>query len=171
MACALTQNYTLGCRDTAGGIKTLYLIEFDNVSGITESAGTASAISKANNGRFWRYDLTLNTGEWNEEYNDSRENGTSFHKQNLDFVLNKMQASWSQEIKLLAQNRIIAVVADFGSKYWLLGQENGLMREGGKGGSGKAKGDRNGYELKFTSEQVNPALEVTSGIIAGLITP
>lgn len=171
MACALTQNYTFGCRDVAGGIKKLYLIEFDNVSGITESAGTASAISKANNGRFYSYDLALNTAEFSEEYNDSRENGSTFHKQTLDFVLNKMQATWSQEIKLLAQNRLIAVVADIGGKYWLLGQENGLMREGGKAGSGKAKGDRNGYELKFTSEQLNPALEVSSGIITGLTTP
>lgn len=171
MACALTQGYSLDCRDSAGGIKSIYLIEFDNVSGITQSAGTATVISKANNSRFWKYNLQRATGEWSEEYQDSAENGTSFNKQNLSIVLNKTQATLSQEIKLLAQNRLLAVVEDRNSKYWLLGETNGLQRDGGKAGSGKAFGDRNGYEINFTSEQTLPAIEVTSGIIAGLITP
>lgn len=171
MACALTQGYSLGCRDTAGGIKSVYFIEFDNVSGITQSAGSASAISKANNARFWKYNLKRSTGEWMEEYNDSSENGTSHHKQTLSLVINKMEATVSQEIKLLAQNRLLAVVETQAGKYWLLGEKNGLERDGGKAGSGKAFGDRNGYELTFTSEQIEPAIEVASGIISGLTTP
>lgn len=173
MACALTQGYSIGCRDSVGGIKSVYLIEFDNVSGITQSAGTATAIAKANNGRFWKYNLQRGTGEWMEEYQDSIENGTSFQKQTLSLVLNGMTAATSQEIKLLAQNRLIAVVEtqEPTPKYWLLGETNGLMREGGKSGSGKAFADRSGYELTFTSEQSLMAIQVTSGIIAGLIVP
>lgn len=173
MACALTSGYTIGCRDSAGGIKSVYLIEFDNVSGITESAGTASAIAKANGGRFYKYELYRGTGEWMEEFQDSLENGTTFQKQTLTFPLNGMSAANSVQIKLLAQNRLMAVVEtqEPTPKYWLLGQTNGLMREGGKGGSGKAFADRNGYELTFTSEQAAMALEVSSGIIAGLIVP
>ncbi len=171
MACALTTGYTLSCRDSAGGIKSVYFIEFDNVSGITESAGTATAISKANNGRFYKYNLQRGTSNFEEAYNDSAENGTSFHVQTLNIVLNKMQAATSQEIKLLAQNRLIAVVEDRNGKYWLLGQENGLERSGGSAASGTAMGDRNGYTLAFTSDNKNPALEVSSGIISVLTTP
>lgn len=173
MACALTQGYSIGCRDSAGGIKSVYLIEFDNVSGITQASGTASAISKANGGRFYKYNLYRSTGEWMEEYQDSIENGTSFQKQTLTFPLNGMTASVSQEIKLLSQNRLLAVIEtnEPTPKYWLLGEVNGLMREGGKSGSGKAFGDRNGYELTFTSEQSPMAIQVNSGIIAGLTTP
>lgn len=170
MACALTTGYSLDCRDSAGGVKSVYFIEFDNVSGITQSAGTVTGISKANNRRFYKYNLQRGTAEFSEEYNDSAENGTSFHKQTLNIVLNKMQAATSQEIKLLAQNRLLAVVETNSGKYWLLGEENGLQRSGGKAGSGKAFGDRNGYELNFDSENVVPAPEVTSGIIAGLVT-
>ena len=71
MACALTQGYSIGCRDSVGGIKSVYLIEFDNVSGITQSAGTATVIAKANNGRFWKYNLQKATSEWMEEYQDN----------------------------------------------------------------------------------------------------
>lgn len=168
MACALTAGYSLSCRDSAGGIKSVYLIEFDNVSGIIESGGTVTTISKANNGRFWKYNLQRATGNWEEAYNDSAENGTSFHVQTLSIILNKMQAATSAEIKLLAQNRLIAVVEDRNAKYWLLGEENGLQRTGGRAGSGTAFGDRNGYELTFISDNVEFAPEVTSGIISGL---
>lgn len=171
MACALTQGYSIGCRDTAGGIKSVYLIEFDNVSGITQSAGTATAIAKANNARFWKYVLPRGTGEFSEDFTDSVENGSSFQKQTLNMVLNGMSAATSQEIKLLAQNRLLAVVEtqEPTPKYWLLGEVNGLMREGGKSGTGKAFGDRNGYELILTSEQSPMAIQVSSGIIAGLV--
>jgi len=168
MACALTQGYSIDCKDSAGGVKSVYFIEFGNVSGITESAGTATAISKANNGVFYKYNLQRATASWEEAYNDSPENGSSFNTQTLNIVLNKMQAATSQEIKLLAQNRLIAVVEDKNGKYWLLGQEHGLDRSGGRAGSGTAMGDRNGYEITFISENKAPALEVTSGIIAGL---
>ena len=171
MACALTSGYSLSCRDSAGGIKSVYLIEFDNVSGVTESGGTASAIAKANNGKFYKYNLQRGTSNFEEAYNDSAENGTSFHVQTLSIILNKMQASTSEEIKLLAQNRLIAVVEDRNSKYWLLGKENGLERSGGRAGSGTAMGDRNGYELTFTTDNVEQAWEVASNIIAGLTTP
>lgn len=171
MACALTQGYSLGCRDSAGGIKSVYLIEFDNVSGITEASGTVTAIAKANGGRFYKYNLQRATGSWKETYNDSAENGTSFHTQALSIVLNKMQAATSQEIKLLAQNRLIAVVETNNGKYWLLGDENGLQRAGGEAGSGTQFGDRNGYTLNFETYNVDPASEVSSGIISGLTTP
>lgn len=171
MACALTQGYSLDCRDSAGGVKSVYFIEFDNVSGITSSAGTVSAISKANAGRFYKYNLQRATASFEEAYNDSAENGTSFHVQTLSIVLNKMQAATSQEIKLLAQNRLLAVVETNAGKYWLLGETNGLQRNGGRAGSGTAFADRNGYELTFTTEQVEPAKEVSSGIISGLTTP
>ncbi len=171
MACALTQGYSLGCRDGVGGIKSVYFIEFDNVSGITESSGNATAIAKANGGRFYKYNLQRATGSWEETYNDDEANGTSFHTQTLSIVLNKMTAAVSQEIKLLAQNRLIAVVENKDGTYWLLGDESGLQRNGGRAGSGTATGDRNGYELTFTAENVDPALTVSSGIIAALTTP
>ena len=171
MACALTQGYSLGCRDGVGGIKSVYFIEFDNVSGITESSGNATAIAKANGGRFYKYNLQRATGSWEESYNDSAENGTSFHTQTLTIILNKMTASVSQEIKLLAQNRLIAVVENKDGTFWLLGDESGLQRSGGRAGSGTAPGDRNGYELTFTADNVDPAVTVSSGIIAGLIVP
>lgn len=171
MSCALTQGYTLDCRDSAGGVKSVYFSAFDNVSGITSSNGTISAIAKANNGRFWKYNLTRATASALEEYNDSIENGTSFNRQTLTIILNKMQAATRNEIALLGQIRLVAVVEDRNGKYWYYGKENGLMREGGNGGTGTAMGDRNGYELIFTGDEKDMAFEVSSSVITTLETP
>lgn len=171
MACALTSGYSLDCRDSAGGIKSVYFSSIDNVSGITQSNGTVSAIAKANGGRFWKYNLTRATGSAVEEFNDSVENGTSFNRQTLTIILNKMQAATRNEIALLAQNRLLAVIEDRNGKYWLYGRENGLMREGGSAGTGTAMGDRNGYELIFTGDEKDLAYEVQSSVVTTLETP
>ena len=171
MACALTSGYTPGCRDSAGGVRNVYFAVFDNVSGVTSSAGVITAIAKANGGRFYKYNLQRATAEATEEFQDSAENGTSFYALALNIILNKMQATTRNEIALLGQNRLVAVVEDQNSKFWYYGKANGLMRAGGKAGTGKALGDRNGYELNFTGDEPELALEVTSGIIAALETP
>lgn len=175
MACALTQGYSLDCRDSMGGIDTVYFMEYDNVSGgtsvgITVAAGVVTAIVKKTGKRFWKYNLDRNLGSWEEAYQDSVENGTQYNTQTLSIVLNKMSSTVTQELKLLAQNRLVAVVKDKNGKYWFLGYESGLQRTGGKAGSGKAGGDRNGYELTFTADNREPAYEVNSAIVTGLET-
>ncbi len=170
MACALTSGYSLGCRDSAGGVKAVWFIEIENVSGVTSSAGVATAIAKANNRRFYKYNLQRATAEAGEDIQASIENGTFFFAQTLSIVLNKLQAATRNEILLLGQNVLMAVIQDNNSKYWLYGATNGLTLSGGSAKMGKALGDRNGYELTFTGEEREPALEVTSGIIAGLET-
>lgn len=168
MACVLTAGYALDCRDSVGGMKAVLFIEIDNVTAVTSASGSVSAIAKANNKRFWKYNLIRATASVEEAFNDSTENGTSFYTQTLSIILNKMQAATRNEIILLAQNRLLAVVEDRNGKYWLYGKENGLIRSGGKAGTGTAFGDRNGYELTFVGEEGVMALEVASGIIAGL---
>lgn len=171
MACALTSGYSLDCRDSAGGVKSVHFIEIDNVTGVTSAAGVVSAIAKANGARFWKYNLTRATAEAREEFQDNIENGTIFYNQVLNIILNKMQAATRNEIILLSANRLLAVVEDRNGKYWLYGKENGLERSGGSAGTGIQMGDRNGYELNFTGAEKDMALEVNSGIIAGLVTP
>ncbi len=55
MACALTQGYTLDCRDSLGGITEVYFIEAGNVSSITEASGVVSAIVKGSGKVFRKY--------------------------------------------------------------------------------------------------------------------
>ena len=170
MPCALTQGYTLDCKDSLGGIKTLWLINHANVTALTEASGIVSAITKAATKVFYKYELVKNTGALTETITASVENGTVFYAQELSIVLNKLQANTRNEILLLAQSTLMAVVQDANDKYWLLGRVQGVDVTGGTAATGTAQGDRNGYALTFTGSEKQLAPEVNSGIIAGLTT-
>ena len=170
MACALTQGYTLDCRESLGGIKAVWLIAHANVSSVTEASGIVSAITKAAGKVFYKYELVKNTGSLTETVTASVENGTVFYAQELSIVLNKLQANTRNEILLLAKNTLMAVVQDANDKYWLLGRYSGLDVTGGTSATGTAQGDRNGYSLTFTGGEKELSPEVNSGIIAGLVS-
>ena len=170
MACALTQGYTLDCKDSLGGIKALWLIAHANVASVTEASGIVSAITKASGKVFYKYELVKNTGALTETITASVENGTVFYAQELSVVLNKLQANTRNEILLLAKNTLMAVVQDANDKYWLLGRYSGLDVTGGTAATGTAQGDRNGYTLTFTGGEKELAPEVSSSIIAGLVS-
>lgn len=169
MACALTQGYTLDCKDSLGGLKSVLFIESENVSVATEAAGVVTDISLAVGKYFYKYELVKETSMFMETVTASIQNGTIFYAQELTIVLNKLQANTRNEILLLAKNNLVAIVEDKNGKYWYLGQNGGLDITGGTAGSGTAAGDRSGYELTFSGQEKELAPEVTSSIIAGLI--
>ena len=169
MACALTQGYSLDCRDSLGGITEVYFIEKGNVSAITVASGSVSAITKVAGKRFYKYELVPGTASLTENINANVQNGTVFYAQELSIVLNKLQVSTRNEILLLAQNTLIAIVGDNNGKYFYLGKVSGINMSGGNGATGTAQGDRSGYTLTFSASEKALAPEVASGIIAGLI--
>ena len=167
MACALTQGYTLDCKDSLGGIKAVFLIAHADVTAITQASGIVSAITA--NDVFYKYELVKNTGAMTETITASVENGSVFYAQELSIVLNKLQANTRNEILLLAKNTLMVIAQDANDKYWLLGKTQGMDLTGGTATTGTAQGDRNGYTLTFTGGEKELAPEVNSGIIAGLL--
>jgi len=170
MACALTTGFSLQCRDGAGGIKNVYLIELDNVASYTESSGTITAITKASGKVFFKYVLENDTANFAEAITTNRQNGSVYYAQTLQVVLNKLRVAVRNEIKLLAQNRLVAVVETMDGSAWLLGKERGMMVSGGSVASGTAMADRNGYTIDMAADEKEPAYEVSTGILAGLLT-
>jgi hypothetical protein len=168
MPCALTQGYALDCRDSLGGITEVYFIESKNVTSVTQASGVITAVVKASGKVFRKYELVPGTSSLTENINASVENGTVFYAQELSIILNKLQANTRNEILLLAQNTLEAVVGDNNGKYWLLGVNSGINITGGSGSTGTAQGDRSGYTLTFSGRERQLAPEVAGGIIAGL---
>lgn len=131
-----------------GGIKSVYLANYENVTGVVSSSGVISSIAKANNGRFYLFNLTRGTSSATEEFNDD--------------------IATRNQVAILAQATLVAVIEDRNGKYWYYGKESGLMRAGGSAATGTAGGDRNGYEVILTGEEREMALEVNSSVIATL---
>ncbi len=171
MACALTQGFTLDCRSGVGGIKEVYIMEVGNVTSYTESSGVITAITKVTGKRFWKYAQVRETSTADETITGSEQNGTIFYAQKVDVVFTKRTVNARNEIMLLAQNHVVIVAIDNTGAGWLYGRVQGLMLNAGSAPQGTAWGDRNGYVLNFTGNEVELAPQVDAATIATLQTP
>ena len=170
MACALTQGYTLDCRDSLGGITEVYFMAFQDVASTTEASGVITALTKDTGKRFYKYELTKGTSVLTENINSNVQNGTLYYTPELTIILNKLQANTRNEILLLAKNLLVAVAKDNNGKYWYLGKTRGIDLTAGSGTSGTADADRSGYTLTFTGSEPELAPEVNSATAATLTT-
>ena len=170
MPCALTQGYTLDCRDSLGGITEVYFIASSDVTSTTEASGVITALTKAAGKRFYKYELTKGTSMFTENVASNVQNGTLFFTPELTIILNKLQANTRNEILLLAQNRLVAVAKDNNGKFWYLGKTRALDLTAGSAASGTAEGDRSGYTLTFTGAEPALSPEVNSTVASALTT-
>lgn len=169
--CALTTDYSFGCGQGAGGVKTFWIIEFDNVSSVAESSGLVSAITKVTGKVFRKYQLVLETSHEEEAIVGNRANGTLYYSQSLTMIINKQQLAVRNEILLMSRTQVMIVVEDNNSTWRLYGRENGLTATTGNVTSGTAWADRNGYEITFTGNEEELAPFVDESVIATLQTP
>lgn len=164
MSCALTTGYSLDCKDSVGGIKEVHFIEKANAT-FTFTSNVVSAITLASTKHWFKYEQIKETSSFTQTYNDNVANATSFVKQELEIIIPKLATATRNEIALLAQNRLYAVVTDRNGVKWLLGYQNGVDRVGGTASTGTAMGDRNGYVLKFEATEPVEAFEVTAALV------
>ena len=166
--CLLTQGFPKDCRDSVGGIKTIYLANKHLLEDVTSADGVVTAITMASGSYFYRYDLRKQTSNFTETIEASDENGTVFFEQEANIMLSKLEAQKRNEIFLIAKADTVLVAEDRNGKQWILGKENGLTLTG-TAETGTAFGDMNGYQLVFTGQEREPAYEVSGSVIEGTL--
>lgn len=171
MPCALTSGRPLDCRDSVGGIKKLLITELANKATLTTTSGAISAFTLATGKQFWSYEQVRETSNFSEVTLASVENGTLAYETTVIAIFNKGETSTRNQIRLLAQNRLMIIAEDRNGKYWLIGEANGAELTASTYSSGTAMGDRNGYELTFVAKEAEQIKEVSSGLIATLLAP
>jgi len=171
MSCSLTTGYALGCRDSIGGIKTIYVQAFNATGSVnTNGSGTVTGFTGYDPDSFFEYDLTKATSSMTETLNASVENGTLFYTPEVTFTINKLQVAVRNELRLLARNRILVIVKDNNSRYWVLGAANGLEATAGTAGTGTAFGDRSGYEMTLSGMETDPMLLIAAATFSASST-
>jgi hypothetical protein len=171
MSCNITSGFTLGCRDNVGGITAVYILS-GSIAGYTvPTPGLITNISGS--GVFYKYELTKNTGNFDETINASLENGTVFYTQTVNVAFHKMQASLRNQVKALALNPVLKIVVQTNNvennvgQFFLIGRERGATLSTGTGATGTTYGDANQYSLTFEGLEPEPAFEIaTSGSLA-----
>ena len=154
MACALTAGRKEPCKNIVGGLKNVYFIDYGTLGTASLTAGEITDLT----GTFTAFKYELRgTSNLEQAINSSRENGTTFFEQTLTLNLKKQTKEFHNEIKLLASNRPHIAVEDYNGNVFMVGLEHGADVSGGSIISGSAMGDRSGYDLTFTGQEVSPA--------------
>ena len=167
MACNLTAGIQLGCRDNIGGLATLWITDFTNVTSITSNTGdTITAISGT--GTFYEFQLIRTSSQLTETVNASLENGTVFSQGEIVTYFSKLGQDKRNILKTLAQSQRLAIVAeDNNGQYYLCGQTYGCFISAATSVTGKALGDANGYNMTFQYLEPNPMNQL-SGSLASI---
>jgi len=172
MACDLTLGRKEPCKDSVGGLKNIYFVDYgklgtvsyDSVNTDVVDDLTGSTISAAANSlTAYKYELKGTTNTFEQAVTASRDNGTVFYEQTLNVTLKKLSAADNKELKLLAYGRPHIFVEDNNGNVMAMGLIHGADVSGGTVVTGGAMGDLSGYTLTFSgSEQVAANfLEVT----------
>ncbi len=169
MACNLTAGIQLGCRDNTGGLATMWITDYTNVTSITSSTGdTITAISGS--GTFYEFQLIRTSSQLTETVNASLENGTVFYQGEIVTYFSKLGQDKRNILKTLAQSqRLAIVVEDNNGQFFYCGQTYGSFISAGTSVTGKALGDQNGYNMTFQYLEPNPMNQL-SGSLASIAT-
>ena len=157
------------CQANVGGIKAVYMANFEDVDTVTVTTNVVTAITMVSAKKFYAYYFNPNTSNFTTNINANRENGSLFFETVLSLVFPKQDATKRIEVNALAQAGLMAIVQDNNDTYWLLGKDEPLLMTSGAAPTGTARADRNGYEMEFTDAQMQMPYTVDGTIVAGLL--
>ena len=152
----ITAGRTEPCKDSVGGIKAVYFIDF---AGFTvqydptssDIIGTVSGTPDA-----YKYEVR-GSSTYTENIQSSRENGTTAFEQVLELSLKKLTKEDHKAIKLLSFNRPHIIIEDNNGNAFVSGLKYGMDVTGGTVVTGGAMADMSGYTLTFTGMELVPA--------------
>ena len=173
MACNLTIGRQEVCKETVGGLKAVYFINYQILpADVTFSNDLITAIVNVDN--LYKYELKSNENVFDQEIVTSRESGTTFFRQTLTIKLKKQDTTTHKEIKLLAYGLPHVLVENNAGQFFMMGLFRGADLTVGSINNGGALGEFNGYSLTFVAEEKLPApftdIAAASSIVADCFT-
>lgn len=169
MACTIGSGRTEPCKDSVGGLKNVYIINFEDtnytptdgsVAGVSVQLLTKVGLASGTPVNAYKFELKGNSS-YVENLQASRENGTLAFEQVLELQLKKLTKESHKEIKALSFGRPHIIVEDYNQNFFLAGKEHGMEVTGGTIVTGTAMTDMSGYTLSFTGMERKPAQFLT----------
>lgn len=162
MACSLVNSFTLGCRDSNGGIKEIKVRAFiPALTGVAETSGTVAFSGAALNG-WYTYQCEKQTAMFNDDLAGNVQNGTVAYTETLTFIFNKLQTAFRNELKTLGQLRVWIAMKDENGTAWLAGYTRGMDLTTAQSTTGTQNTDRSGYTLTFTGLEPAPVVAISN---------
>ena len=157
------------CGANIGGIKAVYLANFDDVDTVTLTSGVVTAITMVSTKKFYAYSFNPQTSNFTTTIQVNRENGSLYFETVLSLVFTKQDATKRLEVDAISQAGLAVIVEDNNGEFWYLGYDEPALLTAGTAETGTARADRNGYALELTDAQKQMPYTVDSSIISALL--
>jgi len=170
MACvSFSGGISKDCENNIGGLSKVYLIDFDNITGYTQSGGTVSSITLAATTSFYEFQFNRNSATFTEDLVKSVEAGSALFEQTLTLTIPRRDVSKRNTLSLLTQRDLGVIVKDSNGLYWYAGAVEGMYLSESTSTSGTAKADGSNYVLTLKGFEQVRSYGVAPGIIAALV--
>lgn len=168
MACVFSSGYSLGCRDSVGGVEFIAISSYNSSTAYT--LGTSSVITGISpTASFYKFEQYTEQASVTQEGQFNNETGTSHYVQTVTITLEKMDSATREQFLALTQARVRIIAKTQNGKYFLFGKVNGGRASAGSSGPGKAFGDLSGFTLTFEMKEVEPANEINAVLAESII--
>lgn len=169
MACDLTKGKNqLVCKDAVSGLKAIYIANYDDYafSGTsTDSGHTLTSLGTLT--EVFQYELKNTANTFQQDITSSRDNGTTFFQQVVNFTLTKLSAQMEYQVKMAAYGRPQIFVEMNSGQVFLMGLEHGC-EVAGNTQVGGTMDSLNGYVLTATAMEKEPIWYLDASTTAAL---
>lgn len=167
--CALTTAIAWDCRIESGGIRSIYMVEYDATDTVTKSSGEISAHSLVNDRVYFKWELPEQTAALSAPIQVSLQNGTVFYEAMLSLRLVGLTQAKINELKIAAKTRLRIIVRDNEGSYWMLGAVLGANMEGdNQFVIGAGFGDHKGATVNFVHREMDTINKLQAGVVTSL---
>jgi hypothetical protein len=157
MSCDITRGRLEQCKNSVGGLKAVYFVNFGTMGAVTYDMTDTDVITAvAGTPDAFKYDLK-GESTYEETITSDRNAGTTFFTQALTLNLKKLTKKDHKELKLLAWGRLVVLVEDNNGNVFVAGLTRGMDVTGGTITTGAALGDMSGYTLTLEGQEPTPA--------------
>ena len=168
MSCVISSGYTLGCRDSVGGIEWLAIANYD--TGTVFTLGTCSIITAMSpTYSFYQFEQYTEQASATQEGAYDNITGTNHTVQNIQVTFEKMDACTRDQFLALTQARVRIIILTQNGRYFLFGKKNGGRASASTSGPGQNMNDLAGFQLTFEFKEPEPAHEVDSTLVTQVL--
>ena len=161
----------LDCDTSMGGIKTVYIANYGDVTGVAYDEGDAqiSGITMADGKTFKAYQFRKGTSNMTSTLTADETTGLNFVTTEVNLVFTKMDTAKRVELSALSIGQLAVIVLDSNGKYWYCTPDDYAAASAGGAETGTAKGDRNAFTLTLKAENITYPIELAEGVIDTVI--
>lgn len=182
----------LDCSHSLGGIKTVYIANYNDVTslsynastgsttgttsgvtgsttGVTYTGDTITGITMASGTFFQPYQFRKQTGSLTSTLTVDETAGVNYVSTELSLVFTKMETKKRIELSALSVGQLAVIVEDSNGTFWYLGKDDYVSVSAGGAQTGVAKGDGNNYTLTLRDESDTYPYEVTKEAVEAVV--